>query len=96
MPEAAPGLFVNLGPLALSYVLAVGGAGYFRMRAVEPYIASRQLHLVPGTPQFSYPVYAVHSATADDALLGPALAGLRTLSTALPPNVPGDAPHGRE
>ena len=61
MPEAAPGLSVNLGPLALSYVLAAGGAGYFRMRAVEPCIASGQLHLVPGMPQFSYPVYAVHS-----------------------------------
>ena len=81
-PEAAPGLFVNLGPLALSYVLSAGGAGYFRMRAVQPHMASGQLHLVPGMPQFSYPVYAVHSANADDAVLGPALAGLRTISAA--------------
>src|SRR4030095_10883982 len=34
LSESKPGLFVNLGPLGLSYVLAKGGAGYFRMRAV--------------------------------------------------------------
>src|SRR5688500_12843417 len=31
-PEAvSPGLTVNLGPLALNYVLSAGGSGYFRM-----------------------------------------------------------------
>jgi hypothetical protein len=72
-----PSLFVNLGPLGLSYILSSGGSGYFRMHAVQPHIASGRLRLVPGTPQFSYPVYIVHSVNADDAVLGPALAGLR-------------------
>ena len=79
-PDTVPGLFANLGPLALSYVLAAGGSGYFRMRSVQPYLASGELHLVPGMPQFSYPVYAVISANADDSVLAPALAGLRTIS----------------
>lgn len=80
-PDAAsPGLFANLGPFALNYVLAAGGSGYFRMHAVEPYLASGQLHLVPGMPQFSYPIYVVYSTDLDDALIGPALAGLRTVS----------------
>lgn len=35
-PEAAPSLFVNLGPLGLSYVLEAGGTGYFRRQAVRP------------------------------------------------------------
>ena len=78
-PEITPSLFVNLGPLGLSYILSAGGSGYFRMHAVQPHIASGRLHLVPGTPQFSYPVYVVHSANADDDVLGPALAGLRTI-----------------
>jgi DNA-binding transcriptional LysR family regulator len=78
-PETAPGLFVNLGPLALSYVLSAGGSGYFRMRAVEPHVKSGQLHVVPGAPQFSYPIYVVHSGNTDDAVLGPALAGLRAI-----------------
>jgi LysR family transcriptional regulator, flagellar master operon regulator len=80
-PESIPGLFVNLGPLGLNYLLSAGGAGYFRMRAVEPHIAAGRLHFVPGTPRFSYPVYVVHSVNADDAVLGPALAGLHTIST---------------
>jgi len=81
-PEATPGLFANLGPLGLSYILSAGGSGYFRMRAVQPHLASGQLHLVAGMPRFSYPIYAVHSANADDAILGPALAGLHTVSAA--------------
>src|SRR3954471_15010159 len=38
-PEAVPSLFVNLGPLGLSYVLSAGGSGYFRVRAVQHHIA---------------------------------------------------------
>lgn len=82
LAEATPGLFVNLGPLGLSYILSEGGSGYFRMRAVQPHIASGRLHIVPGAPQFSYPVYVVYSGNADDAVLAPALAGLRTVSAA--------------
>ncbi|HMQ91678.1 MAG TPA: LysR family transcriptional regulator [Amaricoccus sp.] len=82
-PDATgPGLSVNLGPLALRYILAAGGSGYFRMHAVKPYLASGRLHLVPGMPQFSYPIYAVSSVDADDSLLGPALAGLREVTSA--------------
>jgi hypothetical protein len=69
-PEAIPSLFVNLGPLGLSYLLSASGSGYFRMHAVQPHLTSRRLHWMPGTPQFSYPVYG----NADDAVLGPALA----------------------
>lgn len=79
LPETTPGFYVNLGPLALSYVLSAGGAGYFRMGAVQPHIASGRLHIVSGMPQFSYPVYAVHSANADSSVLGPALAGLHAM-----------------
>jgi DNA-binding transcriptional LysR family regulator len=81
-PDAEPGLFVNLGPLGLSYLLSVGGSGYFRMRSVQPHIESGRLHLVPGMPRFSYPIYAVHSANADGAILGPALTGLHEIASA--------------
>lgn len=81
-PETTPALFANLGPLALSYVLAVGGSGYFRMQAIRPHLEAGRLHLVPGAPKFSYPVYAVQSATADTAVVMPALAGLRTVTDA--------------
>jgi DNA-binding transcriptional LysR family regulator len=81
-PDAAPGLFVNLGPLGLSYLLAAGGAGYFRRHAVRPYLASGKLYLVPNAPQFSYPVYAVYSVEVDEAVLRPALAGLHAAAAA--------------
>jgi hypothetical protein len=79
-PETTPGLFANLGPLALNYVLAAGGCGYFRMQVLRPHLEAGRLHIVPGAPRFSYPVYAVHFASADDGVLAPALAGLRTIT----------------
>src|SRR5918995_4103843 len=80
-PDLTPSLVANLGPLALNYVLLEGGSGYFRMHAVQPHLESRKLHLVPGAPRFSFPVYAAHSANADAATLGTALAILRKVST---------------
>lgn len=82
LPDIIPNVSVNLGPLGLEYVLQVGGSGYFRMRAVEPYLAAGRLHIVPGMPQFSYPIYSVQSTSADEAIVGPALAGLRAVSAA--------------
>jgi DNA-binding transcriptional LysR family regulator len=79
-PDITPGLVSNLGPLALGYVLLEGGSGYFRMHAVQQYLESGQLHLVPGAPHFSFPVYAVHSTNVDAATLEVALTVLRAVS----------------
>lgn len=78
--DTNPGLFVGLGPLALTYVLEAGGSGYFRQRAVAPHIAAGKLHLVAGAPSFFYPIYAVCSAQADDELVTLALQGLRNIA----------------
>jgi DNA-binding transcriptional LysR family regulator len=80
-PDSTPSLVVNLGPLALAYVLSEGGSGYFRMNAVRPYLETGKLHLVPGAPQFSFPVYAVHSVNVDVDTLGVAIAVLRAVAT---------------
>jgi DNA-binding transcriptional LysR family regulator len=77
-----PGLFVGLGPLALDYVAEVGGAGYFRRRAVDPFLASGRLQLVPGAPEFTHPVYAVYPDSADSGVLNTALTGLRETAVA--------------
>lgn len=80
-PDATnPGLFVGLGPLALSYILEAGGSGYFRMRAVRRYLAEGRLHRVHGAPEFSYPAYAVYGTSADETVLRPALDGLRAVA----------------
>lgn len=73
----SPELFIGLGPLALNYIVRAGGSGYFRMRAVQPYLADGTLHLVPGAPSFSYPIYAVFPINADESLIEPAIRGLR-------------------
>ncbi len=77
-----PGVFVSFGPLALAYLVAVGGSGYFRQRAAAPFIAEGRLHAVAGAPSFSYPIYAVSSASRSDELATLALAGLRRAAEA--------------
>lgn len=89
--RAAPELreartYVGLGPLALRYLLAVGGSGYFRTRAIAPHCESGRLHRVPGAPKFSYSLYAIHSERADPALIAWANAELVAAA-----NQPSDA-----
>jgi len=67
----------SLGPLGLEYMLAIGGAGYFRQNVVRHYLDEARLYRVPGAPEFLYPAYAVYAADADMTILAPALAGLR-------------------
>ncbi|WP_207539555.1 LysR family transcriptional regulator [Sabulicella rubraurantiaca] len=76
--RAEPGLHVGLGPLALTYILQAGGSGYFRLGAVRSHLASGQLELVQGAPEFIYPAYAVYAQNGGDReLMETALAGLR-------------------
>jgi hypothetical protein len=70
------GVSASLGPLGLEYLLASGGAGYFRGAVIRQHLAAGRLHLVKGAPQFLYPAYAVYSENADADLLKPALAAL--------------------
>jgi DNA-binding transcriptional LysR family regulator len=78
-PEKSLNLVVNLGPLALDYILTEGGSGYFRMNVVRPYLESGALHLVTGAPCFSFPIYVVHSVNADADILDIALTALRVV-----------------
>jgi len=67
----------NLGPVARDYLLAAGGAGYFRQNVVRAYLDSQRLFKIPGAPEFLYPAYAVYSQNADMKVLAPAIAGLK-------------------
>jgi LysR family transcriptional regulator, flagellar master operon regulator len=75
-----PGLFVSLGPLALNYILEVGGSGYFRLSAVQALLKTGALRLVPDTPEVSYPAYAVYGTNAEPTLIRKALDGLRQVA----------------
>lgn len=72
-------LTFNLGPLALQYLLKVGGSGYFRSRVVQPHLDSGALEKVPDAPEFTYPVYLVYRAGTPG--LDTAISGFRILAT---------------
>jgi LysR family transcriptional regulator, flagellar master operon regulator len=64
-----PAVSINFGPLARSYLLTVGGSGYFRFGSVEPYLADGRLRRVAGAPEFSHSVYIVYSPHPDSKLI---------------------------
>lgn len=68
---------ISYGPLALDYILAVGGSGYFRKGFIRNYLADGRLALVPGGPEFSYSAYVVYSAKADPGVMDRIRTGLR-------------------
>ena len=71
------GVTVSLGPLALSYMLAAGGAGYFRSSIAQPYVESGRLRRVERAPEFSYSIYAVYSTRSAAEDIEPVRQGLR-------------------
>ena len=77
-PDAGPGVVsISYGPLALDYMLAQGGSGYFRMAAVRPFLDDGQLELVTDSPEFSYSAYVVYSTRADEGVIARVRHGLR-------------------
>lgn len=76
-------LSANLGPLALEYLLAAGGTGYFRQSVARPHLESGRLHRVAGAPEFVYPAYAVFAESGEIEALHAALAGLRQVAAQL-------------
>lgn len=74
---ANPAVAISLGPLALTYLRAVGGTGYFRLGAVSDHLAKRQLHRVADAPEFSYSVHAVYSTRSEADLIDRVRTGLR-------------------
>ncbi|MHB9879032.1 LysR family transcriptional regulator [Pacificimonas sp. ICDLI1SI03] len=69
-------LSISYGPLALEYILATGGSGYFRKGFIRTYLEEGRLTLVPGSPEFSYSAYVVHSTKADPGVMDRIRAGL--------------------
>lgn len=68
---------LDLGPLALQYLLQQGGSGYFRTRVVQPYLENGALERVEAAPEFSYPVYLVYSRSQVSPLMSTAVDVLR-------------------
>ena len=79
MPNAV--VSIDYGPLALDYILATGGSGYFRDGFIRSYLEEGRLALVADSPEFSYSAYVVHSATADTGVMERIRTGLRVAAT---------------
>lgn len=80
MPNAV--VAISYGPLAIDYILATGGSGYFRMGVVKSYLEEGRLALVPNSPEFSYSAYAIHSTKADEGVMARIRTGLRAAASA--------------
>ncbi len=72
-----PAVSFSYGPLALDYILAVGGSGYFREGFIRPQLERGLLEIVPNSPAFAYPAYLVSSEKTDPAMLPRLREGLR-------------------
>ncbi len=75
-----PPVAISLGPLALTYVLTVGGAGYFRAGTVAPFLESGELFRVNGVPEFSHSISVVYTAAHSGEALARAREGLHVIA----------------
>jgi DNA-binding transcriptional LysR family regulator len=69
-----PALTANIGWLGLQHVLMNGGTGYFPLRIVLPFLATRRLHMVAGAPEFVMPAYVVYPPDSNREVIGSAVA----------------------
>ncbi|QRZ14476.1 LysR family transcriptional regulator (plasmid) [Paracoccus methylovorus] len=82
-PElGSPPVSISLGPLALTYLLSVGGCGYFRMGIVRPFLTDGRLALVPGAPEFSHSTHMVYAERIEDTVLDRVRIGLKSVAAA--------------
>jgi DNA-binding transcriptional LysR family regulator len=72
-----PGLMIGIGMLAYRHVMDCGGSGFFPRSLVQPHLDDGSLVAVDEGPTFPLPIYAVHPAGGDIAVIERALAGLR-------------------
>ncbi len=75
-----PPVSISLGPLALTYLLSVGGSGYFRVGTVAPFLADGRLHRVGDAPEFSHSAYAVYAAQRGNEVMDRVRNGLRMVA----------------
>lgn len=75
-----PPVSMSLGPLALTYLLTVGGCGYFRFGAVQTFLANGRLRRVKNAPEFSHSTYAVYAERSDADLIHQVRHGLKQVA----------------
>lgn len=80
-PElSSPPISISLGPLALTYLLSVGGCGYFRLGTAQPFLDDGRLRRVEDAPEFSHSAYAVYTERSDNAAVHQVRRGLKQVA----------------
>lgn len=81
-PElGSPPVSISLGPLALTYLLTVGGCGYFRLGTAQPFLEDGRLQRVTDAPEFSHSAYAIYTERGSGDVVHRVRAGLRSVAT---------------
>jgi molybdate transport repressor ModE-like protein len=82
-PElSSPPVSISLGPLALTYLLTVGGCGYFRVGTTRTFLEDGRLKRVKDAPEFSHSAYAVYAERSDNDVIHRVRQGLKQVATA--------------
>lgn len=72
-----PAQAVNIGWLGVQLILQNGGSCFLPIRMAAPLIEAGRLFLVPDSPHFLNPVYAVYERDSENPVMSLALQGLR-------------------
>ena len=77
-PEISiPGTHLELGSLAVKYLIDTHSSGYVPKRLVKEYLRAKTLFRVRGAPVFSYPAYVVYPSDVDETFGELVLGALR-------------------
>lgn len=76
-------MHINLGPLALQYLLEHGGRGYFRTRVVQRYLQQDLLKRTAEAPEFTYPIFVMYCSSDTNEALENTLNSLKHAATDL-------------
>ena len=77
-----PPVSISLGPLALTYILTVGGSGYFRIGTAQPFLSDGRLRRVESAPEFSWSAYTVYAARREGQVIDRVRGALRAVAAA--------------
>jgi LysR family transcriptional regulator, flagellar master operon regulator len=92
-PDIGSGVVsISYGPLALDYILARGGSGYFRTATVQPFLEEGRLELVPESPEFPYSSCLVYSTRADESVIARVRHGLHVAADLVRPPAAHETP----
>jgi molybdate transport repressor ModE-like protein len=78
----SPPISISHGPLALTYLLTVGGCGYFRLGTAQPFLKEGRVRRVKDAPEFSHSAYAVYAERSDSDVIHQARQGLKNIAAA--------------